>query len=102
MSLQTKIPVIMRQTITQYTDIRDELEDFRDFIEDICCDIGGTIDDIDEQLDILCDRLITFNELAENYISLSNTLSSAHPSPLSDLSAEEKLPFPPAEGGDAV
>ena len=102
MPLQTKIPVIMRQTITQYTDIRDELEDFRDFIQDICCDIGGMIDDIDDQLDTLSDRLIAYNELAENYISLSNTLSFSHPSPLSGLSAGEELPFPPADGGNAV
>lgn len=102
MSLQTKIPVVMRQAITQYTDIRDELEDFRDFIQDICCDIGGVIDDINEQLDLLCDRLITYNELVKNHVSLSDTLSSAHPSPLSDLSAEEELPFPSAVGEEAV
>ena len=88
----------MRQAISQYTDIRDELEDFRDFIQDICCDIGGVVEEIDEQLDLLCDRLITYNKLAEKHVSLS----SAHPSAVSDPTAGEKFPFPPGDDEEAL
>ena len=102
MSIQPKIPVVMRQTITQYTDIRDELEDFLDFIQDICCGIGGTIDEIDDQLDTLCDRLTTYNEIAEKYIFLSDCLAPKQPSPVPSPSEEEELPFLPADSKEAI
>ena len=55
----------MRQALSQYTDIRDELENFRDFLQDICCDIGGTVEEIDDQLDTLCNGLIAYNVAIE-------------------------------------
>ena len=84
----------MKQTITQYTDIRDELEDFLDFIQSLCYDIGDVVEEMDDQIDTLSDRLFTYNELAENLAFLSGGKPSAHSCPVSDFSAEEELPFP--------
>lgn len=88
----------MRQAITRYTDIRDELEDFRDFLQDICCDIGGAVDEIEDHLDILCDELIAYNEAAEKYIYLSDYLRSCRSSAGFGIPGktdeESELPFP--------
>ena len=106
MSMQTKIPVVMRQAITKYTDIRDELEDFRDFLQDICCDIGGTVEEIEDQIDVLCDKLITYNETAERYNCLSGRLHSFHALDNTTISGKrsekDELPFPLAESQETV
>lgn len=106
MSIQTKIPFVMRQAITKYTDIRDELEDFRDFLQDICCDIGGAVDEIDDQLDTLCERLIAYNETAERYTCLSGSLHSAHAPANLTVSGrrieDDELPFPLADSKEPL
>ena len=88
----------MRQTITRYTDIRDELQDFLDFIQDVCCDIGGVVDDIDDQLDTLCERTITYNELLDKSASVSDEHPSTHVSP----AEEDPWPFPLSGNQEAV
>ncbi len=104
--MQTKIPVVMRQAITKYTDIRDELEDFRDFLQDICCDIGGTVEEIEDQIDVLCDKLIAYNETTEKYIRPSSCLHSFHtitnPTVSVKKSEEDELPFPPTDSQETV
>lgn len=105
MSIQTKIPVVMRQAITRYTDIRDELENFRDFLQDICCDIGGAVDEIEDHLDILCDELIAYNKAAEKYIYLSDYLRSCRSSVGSGISEKTdedgEGPFPFSDSQEA-
>ena len=98
MTMRTKVPFIMRQALSQYTDIRDELENFRDFLQDICCDIGGTVEEIDDQLDTLCNGLIAYNEAIERYMSLSDRLHSDHSVVAPDSSemsdGKNEMPFP--------
>ena len=92
MSYTDKIPCVMRRALTQYIDIRDELEDFNTFLQDICCEIGGTIDEIDDQLDLLTDRLISYNEALEK----QTFLTGHYPLKVSatEADADEELPFP--------